>query len=119
MFVSTRPRQEKTMTRWRCPMIAMTAVAAVYAASASAGVATKVKDFEGAEDPKMKYLVKEDKCVPDDFDNITDVGDDTVRMTLRYRKGDWWDGDQKTERKDRQRAEVKGIGPHQKDGQTF
>jgi hypothetical protein len=39
-------------------------------------------------------------------------------MLVRYR-GDWWDGDQSTDRRDRQRAEVKGLGPHQHDGETF
>lgn len=108
------------MTKWRVTvMVAAAVVLLAGAPPADAGVATKVNDFEGTEDPKVKYLVKDDKCVPDDYSNITDAGDDTVRMTLRYRKGDWWDGDQRTDRKDRQRAEVKGIGPHQKDGEVF
>ncbi len=77
-----------------------------------------LKSFEGIEEPTMKYVVADGKAEHDDFVNITDQGDGIVRMTLRYR-GDWWDGDQATMRKDRQRAEVKGLGPHQKDGETF
>jgi hypothetical protein len=60
-------------------------------------------------------------CSPDGtypFINITDEGGGVVKMFLRYR-GDWWDGDQATLRKDRQRAEIKGLGPHQKTGETF
>ncbi len=86
---------------------------------ARADTATRVKDFEGAEDPVKKYNVAADKIEDDDFANITDVGDNTVRMFLRFRPGEWWDGDQHTDRKDRQRSEVKGIGPHQKTGETF
>jgi hypothetical protein len=86
---------------------------------ARADTATRVKDFEGAEDPVKKYNVAADRIEDDDFANITDVGDNTVRMTLRFRPGEWWDGDQHTDRKDRQRAEVKGIGPHQKTGERF
>jgi hypothetical protein len=74
--------------------------------------------FEGVEEPIMKYVVADGKAEFDDFVNITDQGDGVVRMTLRYRK-DWWDGDQATRRSDRQRAEVKGLGPHQKDQETF
>jgi Polysaccharide lyase len=77
-----------------------------------------LKSFEGIEEPTKKFVVADGKAESDDFVNITDVGDGVVRMTLRYRS-DWWDGDQATGRKDRQRAEVKGLGPHQKTGETF
>ena len=88
-------------------------------AESKAKVATGVKSFEGVEDPSVRYIVATGKFEKDDFVNIKDVGDNTVRMTLRFRKGEWWDGDQGTDRTDRQRAEVKGLGPHQKDGETF
>src|SRR5256885_16731793 len=90
----------------------------VFAASAPAEVAKNLASFEGNEDPKVKYIVATDKIERDDFANITDVGDGVVRFTLRFNK-EWWDGDQSTERKDRQRAEVKGLGPHQKTGETL
>jgi len=81
---------------------------------------TSLKSFEGIEEPRMDWVVAEHDVErkASNFFNITDVAPGTVRMFLRYRR-DWWDGDQATNRRDRQRAEVKGLGPHQKDGQTF
>jgi hypothetical protein len=79
---------------------------------------TGLKSFEGIEEPVMKYVLAKSAAERDDFINITDMGDGVVRMFLRY-QGDWWDGDQATNRRDRQRAEIKGLGPHQKDGETF
>ena len=88
--------------------------------------ATGLKSFDGIEEPHVKWVVAENKTERDDFVNITDEGNGTVKMFLRYRGespasegGGWWDGDQGTDRSDRQRAEVKGIGPHQKPGETF
>lgn len=80
--------------------------------------ATGVKSFEGMETPNIKWVVAENKYDKDDFVHIADAGENTVRMTLRYFP-QWWDGDPATKSKDRQRAEVKGLGPHQKDGETF
>jgi len=60
-----------------------------------------------------------EEVAPDDFTNIMDAGSNTVRMTLRYHAGDWWDGDRDRHDTSRQRAEVKGIGPHQKPGEMF
>ena len=74
--------------------------------------------FEGIEEPVIKCIAATRLDERDQFVNITDQGDGVVRMLLRFR-GDWWDGDQATRRRDRQRAEVKGLGPHQKDGETF
>ena len=88
-------------------------------ATASALTATNLAGFEGIEEPVVKYLVAEKKFVPDDFTNITEAGSHTVRMTLRYQADAWWDGDREREDTSRQRAEVKGIGPHQKPGETF
>jgi polysaccharide lyase-like protein len=97
---------------------AMAGLAGLLAVAVQAGTATKLKDFEGIEEPVVKYTVATDKFEHDDFVNITDVGDNTVRMTLRY-SPEWWDGDRGNSDKSRQRAEVKGIGPHQKNGDTF
>ena len=66
----------------------------------------------------MKCIAATGKFERDKFTNITDAGERTVRMTLRYTP-EWWDGDRSNEDKSRQRAEVKGIGPHQKTGDTF
>jgi hypothetical protein len=81
-----------------------------------------LKSFEGREDPTMRYVVAKGDCEHDDFVNITDEGEGVVKMFLRYRgegADAWWDGDQGTDRKDRQRAEIKGLGPHQRNGETF
>lgn len=84
-----------------------------------ADTAKKLKDFEGVEEPTLRYLVPTGKFVPDDYVNIRDAGEGTVRMTLRYHAGEWWDSDRANQDTSRQRAEVKGIGPHQKTGDTF
>src|SRR5215472_12602000 len=80
--------------------------------------ATNLAGFEGIEEPVVKYVVAQSKFVPDDFKNITDIGDGAVRMTLRFNH-EWWDGDRTNYDRSRQRAEVKGIGPHQLTGETF
>jgi len=77
-----------------------------------------LKSFEGIEEPVVRYVVADGRAESDSFVNITDQGGGVVRMYLRYRDA-WWDGDQSTNRRDRQRAEIKGLGPHQKDGETF
>ena len=89
------------------------------AMTAPALTATNLAGFEGIEEPVVKYVVAQKQFVPDDFTNITDAGSNTVRMTLRYHAGDWWDGDRDRHDTSRQRAEVKGIGPHQKPGEMF
>ena len=91
---------------------------------ASAGVlrpevATRLADFEGVEEPEQRYLVATGKFVPDDYVNIRDVAPGTVRMTLRYHGSEWWDSDRDRTDTSRQRAEVKGLGAHQKTGETF
>jgi hypothetical protein len=85
----------------------------------TAAVATKLADFEGIEEPELRYIVASGKFVYDDYVNIRDVAPGTVRMTLRYRGGDWWDSDRDRQDTSRQRAEVKGVGKHQKTGETF
>jgi hypothetical protein len=87
--------------------------------SAFALTATNLSGFEGIEEPHVRYVVANKAFVDETFTNITDVGDNTVRMFLRFRPGQWWDGDRDRTDTSRQRAEVKGIGPHQKPGETF
>lgn len=94
-------------------------ITGVVAASLSGATATKVADFEGIEEPELRYVVATGKFVYDDYANIRDVGEDTVRFTLRYRPGEWWDSDRDRVDTSRQRAEVKGVGAHQKPGETF
>jgi hypothetical protein len=86
--------------------------------SAAAATATGLSSFEGIEEPLVRYAPATDSFKRDDLANITDLGDGTVRMRLRYRP-DEWDADRDTPNKDRQRAEVKGLGVHQKTGETF
>lgn len=90
----------------------------VLAAPGFALTATNLAGFEGIEEPVVRYVVAQHQFVPDDYTNITDRGDGTVRMTLRYHD-DWWDGDRDRHDTTRQRAEVKGIGPHQQTGELF
>jgi len=80
--------------------------------------ADNLRSFEGIEEPELRYIIATGKFVYDPFVNITDVGDHAVRMTLRYNR-DWWDSDRDRIDTTRQRAEVKGLGPHQKPGETF
>jgi hypothetical protein len=91
---------------------------AVCAPDAGAETARQLSDFTAIEEPTVRYLAADDKFEPDEFVNITDQGDGIVRMTLRY-DSQQWDGDRDLQIKDRQRAEVKGLGALQKDGEIF
>lgn len=73
---------------------------------AHAATATRLKDFEGVEEPEVKCIAATGMFERDKFINITDSGPGVVRMTLRY-SPEWWDGDRTNEDKSRQRAEVK------------
>jgi hypothetical protein len=77
-----------------------------------------LKSFDGVEECVVKYVVAAGKTEPQDFKHITDEGGGLIHMFLRA-NAEWWDGDQGTTRKDRQRAEIKGLGPHQKNGETY
>jgi len=81
-------------------------------------VARTLKDFEGREEPGRRFVVATQKFVDDKQTAITEVGAGVFRFALRYRAGEWWDGDRTTSSKDRQRAEVKGLGPHPAPGET-
>lgn len=107
------------------------AVAVVSAATAPAGqpdgaktkpglfVARTLSDFTGAEEPVRRWNAKAGVFEPDAFQNISQPEEGVVRFALRYFPGEWWDTDRDTDNKDRQRAEVKGLGPAQKRGETF
>jgi len=81
-------------------------------------VARTLKDFEGLEVPSEKFVVASQKFVKERPDAITEVGPGVFRFALRIRAGEWWDGDRGTGSKDRQRAEVKGLGPNPRSGET-
>lgn len=93
-------------------------LAALLPISTRAVTATGLSSFEGIEEPTVRYQPATGKFIHDDFVNITDVGERTFRMFLRYHS-DLWDADRDTKNKDRERAEVKGLGRHQKSSETF
>jgi hypothetical protein len=95
----------------------MTVLACVSIARAT--TASNLNSFEGREEPTVIYHPGTSTFTDDTFTNITDVGNATVRFSLRYQSPDWWDGDRNTTNDDRQRAEVKGLGVHQENNQTF
>ena len=81
--------------------------------------AVSLASFEGEEEPAVVYHVASETFSGDSFDNMTEPSPGLFRFSLRYHPRDWWDGDRTTSNTDRQRAEVKGLGPHQKNGETF
>jgi len=88
--------------------------------SATPTRATTISSFEGIEEPEVLYHPSSASFTPDPFVNITNPSAGLFRFVLRFRPADdWWDGDRTTTNDDRQRAEVKGLGVHQKTGETF
>jgi hypothetical protein len=106
--------------RHTVPLLAALLSAAWLCSSAWPESATSLKSFEGIEEPQLRCIPgAAAPFEPDDFVNITDAGENAVRMTLRYEADKWWDSDRDRHDTSRQRAEVKGLGPHQKTGETF
>src|SRR5690349_9405308 len=88
--------------------------------SATPVIETSISSFEGKEEPTVLYHPSTGSFTNDSYVNMTDQGGGIVRFTLRYHPDqDWWDGDRNTTNNDRQRAEVKGLGPHQSPGDVF
>jgi len=83
--------------------------------------ATSMSSFEGSEEPEVLFYPSTSSFKNDTFTNMTNGSSGTLRFVLRYRYGTegWWDGDRNTSSTDRQRAEVKGLGVHQKNNETF
>jgi hypothetical protein len=82
--------------------------------------ATTLPSFEGLEEPEVLYHPSSSRFTPDDFVNMTNPSPGLFRFVLRFHPADdWWDGDRTTTNDDRQRAEVKGLGAHQKTGDAF
>lgn len=115
---SSYERERVVRPRSLTCVVASLAVAALLPLSARAVTATGLSSFEGIEEPLVRYQPTTGNFIPDDFVNITDIGERTFRMFLRYHS-DLWDADRDTKNKDRERAEVKGLGRHQKSGETF
>jgi hypothetical protein len=94
-------------------------IAILGASSVFAKTPDSLKSFGGVEEPQIVYHPATKTFTDDDFVNITDQGHGTFRMQLRYRDGQWWDGDRENKSTDRQRAEVKVLGPRQQRGETY
>ncbi|AWI10261.1 HYR domain-containing protein [Ereboglobus luteus] len=104
--------------------LALCAIALITPQTARAATANGIASFEGREEPTAIWHPNTQTFTNGDtYVNMTDQPGGVVRMELRYRGNDaanpWWDGDRSTTNKDRQRAEVKGLGAHQKTGETF
>lgn len=98
----------------RCGLVLLVAVAT----RSNADTAIGLSSFEAIEEPLVQFHPASGRFTPDSFVNITEVGQATFRFTNRF-NADWWDGDRDTLNRDRQRAEVKGLGPHTRHGQTL
>jgi len=96
---------------------ALTLVAAI-ATPAFATTAASLSDFGGIEDPAVIYHPATGTFTSDSFVNITDEGGGVFKMYLRFSTTQW-DGDRTTTSTDRQRAEVKVLGPRQAPGETY
>jgi hypothetical protein len=94
------------------------AVGLLVAPAAFAVTATSMGSFEGEEEPTQIYRPSSNSFVNDSYDNMTSPSSGTFRFVLRFRSSQW-DGDRATGNTDRQRAEVKGLGAHQKTDDTF
>ena len=103
----------------RCLIPALLLAGSLSSLPAQTRTAINLSSFGGIEEPAVIYRPTTDSFTSDSFPNITDEGSGRFRMLLRFRAGDWWDGDRTTSSEDRQRAEVKVLGPRQKNGQTF
>jgi len=90
----------------------------LLASPALAVTATGLSSFDAIEEPRVKFSPGTRTFQPDDFANVVDRGAGVFRMHNRF-TAEWWDGDRDTQNRDRQRAEVRGLGPHQHDGETF
>ena len=83
--------------------------------------AQSITSFEGTEEPAVLFYPSTGEFKNDAFVNMTSPSPGLMRFVLRYRHATegWWDGDRTTTNNDRQRAEVKGLGVHQKNNETF
>jgi hypothetical protein len=96
-------------------------IAGVFVPRAAAALitATGLSSFEGQEEPTVIYKPPTNTFSNDTFTNIVDEGGGMIKFQLRYNPTTFWDGDRSTDLTDRQRAEIKGLGVHQKNNQTF
>jgi hypothetical protein len=108
-------------SRFRYTLIGrFAALASLFTPMAFGTTAANLSSFEGQEEPTVRYLVPSGTfATGDTYDNMVDLSGGVMRFTLRFRKNQWWDGDRDTTATDRGRAEVKGLGAHQKVNDTY
>jgi hypothetical protein len=101
--------------------LALLAAPFLFPGRADAGitVATSLSSFSGIENPQVIYDPTTQTFSPNTYQNIVDEGNGEFRFSLRYDPPNFWDGSNDTTLTDRQRAEVKGLGPYQLSGQTY
>lgn len=93
--------------------------ALALATGARAVTATGLSSFEAIEETLVRYYPQQDRFERDEaFQNIVELGGGAFRFIARH-NAEWWDGDRDTPNKEHQRMEVKGLGPHQRRGETF
>jgi hypothetical protein len=80
--------------------------------------ATSFSSFEGEEEPTDRVSSSGSVTKGDTYDNMTSPASGTFKFYLRF-SSSVWDGDRDTGSKDRQRAEVKGLGSRQGPSDTF
>jgi len=93
-------------------------VAAGLSSPAYATTASGFSSFEGEEEPTDKVYASGSITTGDTYDNMTSPSSGTFRFYLRF-NSTWWDGDRNTGSRDRQRAEVKGLGARQYHNETY
>lgn len=94
-------------------------VAAVFSTPSFAVTATSFSSFEGEEEPSVRIYASGSSATGDTYDNMTSPSSGVFRFYLRF-NSTWWDGDRtSTTTRDRQRAEVKGLGARQYHNETY
>ena len=83
-----------------------------------ATTATTLSDFGGIEEPEVIYHPGTGTFTNDSYQNITNPSPGVFQVLLRYSTSQW-DGDRTTSNTDRQRGEVKTLGPDQMKGDTY
>ena len=89
------PRASKTTLLRTC------LIAGLLPLAGRAVTAVSLGSFESIKEPLVRYSPATNSFHHDDLQNISDLGDGSFRMSLRYRH-DAWDADRDTFNKDRQ-----------------
>lgn len=95
-----------------------TVLTAGLSSPAFAVTASSFSSFEGEEEPTDRIYSNGSITTGDTYDNMTSPASGVFRFYLRF-SSTVWDGDRNTGSRDRQRAEVKGLGARQYPSETF